>query len=211
MWRKLAVVKLAAVKLAALVLVLAACGPSSTPATQSPGQPLALDGEPAEPPEPVEVAAPEPEPPPEPVTVSFADNRITPSRPITYATGKAELTVDGDQVAAAIAAFLDEKSSMTQIRVEVHTDAQGSSEANQAMSEARALAAARALVAHGVACERLLATGFGETKPIDSNRTAEGRARNRRTEFVPVALRGVVIGGLPPDGGGVIAGDVCAR
>lgn len=67
------------------------------------------------------------------------------------------------------------------------------------------------VVRHGVACERLLPVGFGETKPIADNRTATGRAQNRRTEFVPVALRGKVIGGLPPDGGGQIAGDACAR
>lgn len=199
-----------------LCLLAVGCGSSPPAATRPEPEPLALsmsepaagptDPAPAPDPEP----APEP-PPPEPATVEFVDNRIVPSRPVTYATGAAEVTADGDVVLAAVAAFLASKETMTQVRIEVHTDAQGSDGANQAMSEARALAAARTLIRHGVACERLLPVGFGETKPIADNRTATGRAQNRRTEFVPVALRGKVIGGLPPDGGGQIAGDACAR
>lgn len=205
-------VKLAASSLLALLVL--GCGPSTPAATGPASAPLALATTapalgPTDP-APATEPAPEPAPPPEPATVEFVDNRIVPSRPVTYATGAADVTPDGDVVLAAVAAFLASKETMTQVRIEVHTDAQGSDDANQALSEARAVAAARALIRHGVACERLLPVGFGETKPIADNRTAEGRAQNRRTEFAPVALRGKVIGGLPPDGGGRIAGDACA-
>jgi hypothetical protein len=80
----------------------------------------------------------------------------------------------------------------------VHSDAQGDTGANQAMTEARALSTARALVARGVDCKRLLPVGFGETKPVSDNRTADGRAANRRTTLVPAALNGKLIGGMPP-------------
>ena len=91
----------------------------------------------------------------------------------------------------------------------MHSDSQGDEKFNQTMSEKRAMAVAKALVAKGADCKRILPVGFGETKPIADNGTAEGRAANRRTEFVNAGLRGRPIGGMPLDGGGVPAGDPC--
>jgi OOP family OmpA-OmpF porin len=68
---------------------------------------------------------------------------------------------------------------------------------------------ARRLVADGSACKRLLPVGFGGTKPVASNATPDGKAQNRRTDFVNAELRGRAIGGLPVDGGGRVAGDPC--
>ncbi len=68
---------------------------------------------------------------------------------------------------------------------------------------------AKALVAKGVDCKRLLPVGFGETKPRAENKTPEGKAQNRRTTFVNAALRGKAIGGAPLEGFGKIAGDPC--
>jgi OOP family OmpA-OmpF porin len=130
--------------------------------------------------------------------------------PIVFQTGSDKLKPESDPVLAHVKAYLEHRSDVTLLRVEVHSDAQGSSVFNQTLSEKRALAVARALVARGVDCKRLIAVGFGESKPLAPNTTAEGRAQNRRISFVNAALRGRPIGGQPVDGGGKVAGDSCA-
>jgi len=64
-----------------------------------------------------------------------------------------------------------------------HTDSVGSDEANQAISQGRADAVKNYLVEQGIAAERLNAIGFGETRPIATNETSEGRKQNRRIEL----------------------------
>jgi outer membrane protein OmpA-like peptidoglycan-associated protein len=66
--------------------------------------------------------------------------------------------------------------------IEGHTDSDGSNAFNQKLSEDRANAVRNALIEKGVKPENLVVVGFGETKPIDSNKTKEGKAKNRRTE-----------------------------
>jgi outer membrane protein OmpA-like peptidoglycan-associated protein len=66
-----------------------------------------------------------------------------------------------------------------------HTDNIGGDAENQLLSERRAAAVKRALVTrHGVQTDRLTTTGYGESRPADTNETLEGRARNRRVELV---------------------------
>lgn len=65
-----------------------------------------------------------------------------------------------------------------------HTDDTGSSAYNQDLSERRAQAVARVLVRDGVAPSRVRATGLGETQPVASNATPEGRQQNRRVEVI---------------------------
>jgi hypothetical protein len=62
---------------------------------------------------------------------------------------------------------------------------------------------------NGVDWNRLIAVGFGNTKPLADNSTPEGKAENMRVCFVNVSLRGKAIGGMPIDGGGKIAGGLC--
>ena len=69
------------------------------------------------------------------------------------------------------------------IEVEGHTDSEGIPERNQPLSERRAKSVADFLVEAGVPAERIKAIGYGDTKPIADNATAEGRAQNRRIEF----------------------------
>ncbi len=142
---------------------------------------------------------------------TLGGNALSLPVPVTFKTGAAELTSEGEQALGHVKAYLDAKSYITLLRVEVHTDSTGTEPHNQALSEQRALAVARFLVAQGVDCARLLPVGFGSNKPVADNSTAEGRAENRRVEFVNAALRGRLIGGMPADGGGQIAGDPCAR
>ena len=72
------------------------------------------------------------------------------------------------------------------MKVEVagHTDSVGSEQYNQGLSERRAKAVYDYLTSHGISADRLVGpTGYGETRPIAPNDTAEGRAQNRRTEL----------------------------
>ena len=70
-----------------------------------------------------------------------------------------------------------------QVRVEGHTDNTGRDETNLSLSQQRAEAVVAALIAHGVAAQRLTALGQGEAKPIASNDTPAGRRQNRRVEI----------------------------
>ena len=76
------------------------------------------------------------------------------------------------------------ESPKLKIQINGHTDNVGDDPINQTLSEARAKAVQDYLLTKGVAPERLRFKGFGESKPIESNDTLEGRAINRRTEFV---------------------------
>jgi OOP family OmpA-OmpF porin len=91
------------------------------------------------------------------------------------------------------------------VRIEGHV-ADGDSK--QILSEQRALAIANWLIKNGVDCKRLLAVGFGDTKPIAANDSPE-KATNTRIVFAMAALRGRAIGGMSLDGGGKTAGEVC--
>ena len=70
------------------------------------------------------------------------------------------------------------------LAVHGHTDDVGSFAYNLALSEERAAAVMTYMVEHGIDPLRLESEGFGPDKPIDSNESAQGRARNRRVEFV---------------------------
>jgi len=68
--------------------------------------------------------------------------------------------------------------------VEGHTDSDGGDETNMTLSKARGKAVMDKLISMGIASERLKFNGFGESKPLDNNSTPEGKANNRRVEFV---------------------------
>lgn len=141
------------------------------------------------------------------LVLTLGQSEIKVTGPVLFETGKAVVKPESAAVLAEVQKFLEEKSYVSTLRIEVHSDADG----DQALTEQRALAIAKALVARGVDCKRLLATGFGATKPIADNSTPAGKAENRRTTFVIAALRGKAIGGMPADGGGKVAGDACAK
>jgi OmpA-OmpF porin, OOP family len=67
--------------------------------------------------------------------------------------------------------------------IEGHTDSDGSNALNQTLSENRAAAVKNFLIENGIAADRLMSTGYGETKPIASNKNAAGKAQNRRVEI----------------------------
>jgi outer membrane protein OmpA-like peptidoglycan-associated protein len=68
--------------------------------------------------------------------------------------------------------------------VEGHTDSDGSDTYNQTLSEQRAATVVSTLINLGIDSGRLTSTGWGESKPLDTNSTPEGKANNRRVEFL---------------------------
>jgi outer membrane protein OmpA-like peptidoglycan-associated protein len=70
------------------------------------------------------------------------------------------------------------------IEISGHTDNEGSDAYNQKLSEGRAAAVVNYLASQGIKTDRLLSVGFGESRPVDTNSTEEGRALNRRVEFL---------------------------
>jgi outer membrane protein OmpA-like peptidoglycan-associated protein len=68
--------------------------------------------------------------------------------------------------------------------IEGHTDNQGGAKVNKPLSEKRAAAVKDWLLGKGIGTDRLTTTGMGDTKPLSPNDSAEGRANNRRVEFI---------------------------
>ena len=102
---------------------------------------------------------------------------------INFDTGKAAVLPDSEAVLGEIVKLLQQDPAL-KLRVEGHTDNQGTAVANQALSERRAQAVVAWLAAHGVSAARLTAKGLGQTAPVADNATPDGRAKNRRVELV---------------------------
>jgi len=102
---------------------------------------------------------------------------------INFTLGSSDLPPGAAPVLDAAARHLAALPAVVRVQVGGHTDNQGLAEANMALSIQRAEAVRGALIARKVPAERLSATGFGDSKPIASNATVEGRFRNRRIEF----------------------------
>ncbi|MCK5105240.1 MAG: OmpA family protein, partial [Cyclobacteriaceae bacterium] len=79
---------------------------------------------------------------------------------------------------------LMEKNPDLNFSVEGHTDTDGGDETNMTLSKARGKTVMDKLISMGIASDRLKFNGFGESKPLDNNSTPEGKANNRRVEFV---------------------------
>ena len=101
---------------------------------------------------------------------------------LTFRTGSAEIDMENSQAQLDnIKRILDAYPTI-ELKLGGYTDNTGSEQANLALSQARADAVAAALVAMGVAQERVVAEGYGPQFPVASNETEEGRAQNRRID-----------------------------
>lgn len=118
------------------------------------------------------------------VSVTRNGDTITLNMPgnVTFRTDSADLNPSFYKVLDSVALVLKEYDK-TLLEVAGHTDSTGSEQYNQALSERRASSVAQYLESRGVNPQRIITVGAGETRPIASNDTPEGRQANRRVEL----------------------------
>ena len=104
---------------------------------------------------------------------------------ITFDVGKSTIKPESMGEINRIVTLMKENPEL-KFSVEGHTDNTGNAANNQTLSEARSQAVVDKLVENGIARDRLKAAGKGQTAPISDNATDEGRAKNRRVEFVKI-------------------------
>lgn len=102
---------------------------------------------------------------------------------VNFATNSAVLTTGAKSILEEAVELLEATEDVIEVRVEGHTDSMGAAAYNQALSQRRAESVVAYLVSRGVKSNSLVAVGMGETTPVDSNDTEEGRAANRRVDF----------------------------
>lgn len=103
---------------------------------------------------------------------------------INFNVGSANILPDSNEELAKIIKII--KTKNVRIRIEGHTDTQGTAAFNQTLSVKRAQSIKEYLVNNGIKPDKLVIAGYGSSKPVASNRTNQGRAMNRRVEFIIV-------------------------
>ncbi len=116
------------------------------------------------------------------VKVEKEEIKIT--RKIHFATAKAKIKPASFPLMNEIASVFKSYPEIKLVEIQGHTDSRGSDSYNQGLSERRANSVRNWLISNGVEPERMEAKGYGESMPIDSNRTRSGRAANRRVQFM---------------------------
>jgi len=101
---------------------------------------------------------------------------------ITFSSGSATIQSQFTNTLSSVGLVL-KKYDRTAISIEGHTDSDGSTASNQSLSISRANSVAAILSSTGVANNRLLVSGAGESRPVASNDTAAGKSQNRRVEL----------------------------
>ena len=172
---------------------IAECDPDSAPKpmrVEAPVRPAA----PAFEPKITEAPAPAPRPivaAPVPTAVALparARQSITLGADASFDTGKSDLKREGQAKLDQLVARLKDVS-FDSITVTGHTDSVGADATNQKLSLRRANAVKQYLASHGIDGSKIKAAGRGKASPIADNKTAQGRAKNRRVEVVITGTR----------------------
>ena len=120
---------------------------------------------------------------PDEALVQVTCNEIVIRDKVHFATASDRILEDSYTLLNQVAAVFQTRPDITRVRVEGHTDSRGRDAYNLDLSRRRASAVMDYLLRQGVDPGRLLSEGYGETRPIESNDTREGRAHNRRVAF----------------------------
>jgi OOP family OmpA-OmpF porin len=111
-------------------------------------------------------------------------DRIEIKQQILFGSGSSRIVgKESKAVLDDVAQAIKDNKGIKRVRIEGHTDDRGNDAANLRLSQKRAEAVQLELIKRGVDPARLVAVGYGEEQPIQDNKTAFGRAANRRTEF----------------------------
>jgi len=119
---------------------------------------------------------------PERGRAEYRKGRIVVLGKIRFKTDSAELLGSSDPILDDVATTMKRNPGL-KVKVEGHSDNVGDAGYNRKLSGERARSVKLALMRRGVAANRLDAEGYGETRPIATNKTERGRAKNRRVEF----------------------------
>jgi OOP family OmpA-OmpF porin len=176
-----------------LAFLLGCTGQAQLSASTTP--PPAPPPAPAPAPDPAPVADPAPEEPP-PVVNNELKNleiqadviRLKPGIKILFATDSDKLLPESNAVLDEVSMVLGQNTKL-HLRVEGHTDNAGKADHNQDLSTRRAAAVKAYLVSKGAPEDRLDSLGCGQGTPIADNATDDGKAQNRRVEFVIIHHR----------------------
>ncbi len=155
---------------------LAGCGPTVFQGKTG----LAVVGE--LPPAPPPPAPPKEEPKP-PARVVLMKDKIKINEKIQFEKAKANILPVSHSLLDEVVDVLKKNPQVKKVRIEGHASSEGPDAYNMNLSDMRARAVMAYLVSKGVEPTRLEAKGFGETKPIATNDTEQGREKNRRVEF----------------------------
>ena len=118
------------------------------------------------------------------VTASVLETVSMDAKSIYFNTGKATFKSEDVPVKIESISTLLKQYPTAKFSIEGHTDSDGSDAFNQKLSQERADVVKNALIERGMKAENLSAVGYGESKPVATNKTAAGKAKNRRTEVV---------------------------
>lgn len=129
--------------------------------------------------------------PQNPITLKEISDKPFKLTNVHYATDRSELTPESKKdIDTTLLVFLTENPDVI-VEITSHTDDEASDTYNNSLSKKRAESVVKYLIEKGITADRLQSHGYGETQPIADNKTKEGRAANRRTEFK-------ILGKLPP-------------
>jgi outer membrane protein OmpA-like peptidoglycan-associated protein len=122
--------------------------------------------------------------------VVIQSGRIELKDAVYFDTAKATIQKRSFKLLDQVAKILKEHPELERVTIEGHTDNQGKPDANMTLSQRRADAVRTYLINKGIEPQRLEAKGFGQERPIADNKTAKGRATNRRVEFITTPREG---------------------